>query len=351
VFVPPAVPVLVFPLNGASGILPPVTLQWRLSAGTSTYRVQLGTDSLFSTTIINDSTVVDTTLQIAALAGPVRYYWRVFARGTGGLSSPSAVRRFDVAGVPGVVTLVAPDSGAVLTGLQTTLRWRAVAPPVSGYWVEYASNAQFTGSIVDSTVTDTLLVTQQLQHGAQYWWRVRARNSQGSGPFSSVRTFVARFTLQIALAAGWNMVSLPVATAADSMKHVFPTSFTPYAFAFVPSQGYVQRHVLDVGTGYWAKFPAAGLQEVAGAPVTLDSIPVAAGWNIIGSISTTVDTATVATVPPGIRLSQFFGYSGSLAPVATLVPGKAYWVKVSTQGVMVLRQPSPPERSDARRSR
>jgi hypothetical protein len=351
VFIPPAVPLLVFPLNGASGILPPVTLQWRSSAGTSAYRVQLGTDSLFFTTIINDSTVVDTTLGIPALAGPARYYWRVFARGTGGLSAPSAVRRFDVAGVPGVVTLVAPDSGAVLTGLQTTLRWRAVAPPVSGYWVEYAANAQFTGSIVDSTVTDTLLVTQQLQHGLQYWWRVRARNSQGSGPFSSVRTFVARFTLQIALAAGWNMVSLPVATAADSMTQVFPSSFTPYAFAFVPQQGYAQRQVLDVGTGYWAKFPAGGLQEVAGAPVALDSIPLAAGWNMVGSISSTVDTAAVATVPPGIRLSQFFGYSGSLAPVAVLVPGKAYWVKVSTQGVLVLRRPSPPVRTDVRRSR
>jgi hypothetical protein len=338
-------------LNGASGILPPVRLQWRLSAGTSAYRVQLGSDSLFSTTIVDDSTVVDTTLQIASLPGPVRYYWRVYARSVGGYSSPSAVRRFDVAGAPAAVTLVSPDSGAVIPELQATLRWRVSAPPVSGYWVEYARNAQFTGSIIDSTFTDTLLVLQQLQHGAIYWWRVRARNPQGWGAFSSVRSFEAQFTLQVTLAAGWNMVSLPVETAEDSVVQVFPTSVTPYAFAFVPQQGYVQRQALDPGTGYWLKFPAGVIQEVAGAPVARDSIPVTAGWNMIGSISSQVDTATVMTIPPGIRVSNFFGYNGSLSSVAMLVPGKAYWVKVSGPGVLVLSQPALPVRTDRRRTR
>jgi len=344
VLLPPAIPALLFPLNGASGVLPPVALQWHPSAGATAYRVQLGTDSLFSTTIVDDSTVTDTTFQIALLSGPVRYYWRVVARGAGGSSTPSAVRRFDVAGVPGAVTLVAPDSGVVLAALQATLRWRAAAPPVSGYWVEYATDALFTGSIIDSTVTDTLLAVQGLQHGSTYWWRVRGRNSQGWGPFSTVRTFTVEYTLQVSLLAGWNMVSLPVATARDSVLQVFPTCFTPYAFAFVPQQGYAQRQVLGAGVGYWAKFPVAVVQDIAGSPVTLDSIPVAAGWNMIGSIATTLDTAMVVTVPAGIRLSPYFGYSGSLNPVSTLVPGKAYWVKVAAPGVIVLHQPPPPVR-------
>jgi hypothetical protein len=351
ILTPPAIPVLVFPLNGASGVLPPVGLQWRRSPGTSTYRVQLGLDSLFFTTLVDDSTVVDTTLLVSSLPGPARYYWRVSAKGVGGVSSPSTVRRFDVAGVPGTVTLVSPDPGAVIPALQVTLRWRHAAPPVSSYWVEVAQNPLFAGSIIDSTLTDTLLVFQPLQYGTQYWWRVRARNSQGWGLFSVVRSFEAQFILQVPLSAGWNMVSLPVLTLHDSLVEVYPTSIAPYAFAYTAPQGYVQRYVLQVGTGYWAKFPAGMLQAVGGAPVSPDSIPVAAGWNMIGSITFSVDTATVTSIPAGIRNSNFFGYNGALSSVATLDPGKAYWVKVSAPGVLILRQPAPQVRTDSRRTR
>lgn len=337
---PPAVPVPVSPADGATGVLPPVTLRWRASSGASAYRVQLAADSLFSAPILDDSTLADTTVQGGPLAGPVRYYWRVFSRGIAGSSAPSAVRRFDVVGVPAAVTLVAPDSGAVIAALQATLRWRTASPFADRYWLECAQNPLFTGGLVDSTLTDTLASVQQLQHGSVYWWRVRARNPQGWGPFSATRSFTAEFTLQVPLLAGWNMISLPVQTDADSLVEVYPSALSPHAFAFVPAQGYVLEYLLDAGRGYWAKFPAAGAQEVAGAPVALDSIAVGAGWNMIGSISVALDTALVVSVPPGIRTSPFFGYAGALAQVPTLEPGRAYWVKVSSPGVLVLREPA-----------
>jgi hypothetical protein len=349
VFTPPAVPVPVFPLNGASGILPPVVLLWRTSAGTTTYRVQLSPDSLFVTTLLDDSTVVDTMRTVSSLPGPARYFWRVFARGAGGSSSPSAVRRFDVAGAPGSVVLVAPDSGAIIPAEQVTLRWRTAVPPASAYWVELADNAQFTGSTVDSIHADTLVVFQPLQYGTRYWWRVRARNAQGWGTFSATRTFDSQFIRQVPLIAGWNMISLPVSTGEDSLLQVYPTSLAAHAFAFVPPQGYVQRYTLDAGTGYWAKFPSAVNQQVGGAPVTLDSIPVQAGWNMIGSITFPIDTASVVSVPPGIRISSFFGYTGALTPVPTLEPGKAYWVKAGAPGVLVLSQSGRQTRSAERR--
>jgi hypothetical protein len=93
------------------------------------------------------------------------------------------------------------------------------------------------------------------------------------------------------------------------------------------------------------------IQEVVGVPVALDSIPVVAGWNMIGSISSPVDTASVLSIPPGNRVSNFFGYNGSLSSVATLVPGKAYWVKVSAPGMLVLGPPAPPARGERRRVR
>jgi hypothetical protein len=57
---------------------------------------------------------------------------------------------------------------------------------------------------------------------------------------------------------------------------------------------------------------------------------------MIGSISYSVDTSTIITVPTGIRASQYFGYNGGYNPSPTIEPGMAYWVKATSAGRFVL---------------
>jgi hypothetical protein len=141
--------------------------------------------------------------------------------------------------------------------------------------------------------------------------------------------------------SGWNMISNPVNAANDSVVHLYPLSSLPYAFAFVPSVGYQQRYQLVPGTGYWGKFPGLGSSDVPGDYILLDSIDVAAGWNMIGAISLPVDTASVVEVPPGIISSVYFGYATGYAADSLLRPGKAYWVKASATGKLVLASNGP----------
>jgi hypothetical protein len=149
----------------------------------------------------------------------------------------------------------------------------------------------------------------------------------GADEFSSTTTLV-----NVSLAAGWNMISKPVTTAADSVRQLYPNAQFAYAFSFSGSGGYQQRFRMENGVGYWEKFNAPEVNGITGFPRPSDSVTVVAGWNMVGTVSGPVDTSTITSSPAGIRSSQWFGFSGGYAPAAVLTPGAAYWVKASAAG-------------------
>ncbi len=93
----PAPPVLVSPPDGATGVTVPVTFVWHLSATAVSYRLQVATDSLFTTIIYNDSTITDTTKTVSGLPQLALLFWRVSAKNPGGTSAYSAMWRFTTA--------------------------------------------------------------------------------------------------------------------------------------------------------------------------------------------------------------------------------------------------------------
>ncbi len=56
----PPVPLLASPANGATGQSSGINFLWHTSTGAQSYRLQVATDSLFSSLIVNDSTLTDT---------------------------------------------------------------------------------------------------------------------------------------------------------------------------------------------------------------------------------------------------------------------------------------------------
>jgi photosystem II stability/assembly factor-like uncharacterized protein len=136
------------------------------------------------------------------------------------------------------------------------------------------------------------------------------------------------------VAGGWEMVSLPVVVADSSRTTLFPTSSSA---AFSYEGGYAAKESLRTGSGYWVKFPAGQTVEVSGGNLVRDTVDMRANWNMIGSISVPVATADqVHPVTPLTVLSNYFGYSGGYALADTLMPGRAYWVKVDQGGKLVL---------------
>jgi hypothetical protein len=149
-------------------------------------------------------------------------------------------------------------------------------------------------------------------------------------------TAAGQFAVPVPVTVGWNMVSNPATVANDSVRVLLPLSSFPYAFAFTPGQGYQQIYRMNNGSGYWAKFPGALTQPIGGDPLLLDTIDVSTGWNMIGSISTAVDTAAVVQIPVGTVTSRYFRFNAGYSEAATILPGRGYWVKAAAPGKLVL---------------
>ncbi len=145
----------------------------------------------------------------------------------------------------------------------------------------------------------------------------------------------------VGVGSGWNMISNPVAAANDSVTQLYPTAAFPYAFAFNPAGGYVQQQTMSNGTGYWEKFASSGYAGLAGQLIASDTIPVQVGWNMIGSISFSMDTADILQVPSGIVASDYFGYSGAYFVATSIAPGAAYWVKANAAGSLIMNFAGP----------
>ncbi len=132
-----------------------------------------------------------------------------------------------------------------------------------------------------------------------------------------------------AMAQGWGLVSVPFGLQDYSSAAVFPgASSNLYAYI----GGYEARMVLENGTGYWVKYNAPATVPMIGTQMLSKTIDVAAGWNLIGSISAPIPVQSIEQDPPGNVTSQFFGYEGSYAGSGTIEPGRGYWVKVTEDG-------------------
>ncbi len=90
----PIPPVLVSPLTG-TGIIRNPLLVWQSSATATSYHVQVSTFSTFISVLI-DTTVADTTMQLAPLAAGTRCFWRVSAVNQYGAGDFSAAAAFVV---------------------------------------------------------------------------------------------------------------------------------------------------------------------------------------------------------------------------------------------------------------
>jgi len=115
-----------------------------------------------------------------------------------GTSTPSAIEHraaFELTladSIPAGVSPVTPADGATDVAIPPSLAWQPVAQ-AAGYRLEVASDVGFTQLVtaVDTDVTSLALDTV-LDPETTYWWRVRATNACGDGPFGPAYSFTTR---------------------------------------------------------------------------------------------------------------------------------------------------------------
>ena len=166
-------------------------LKWNAANYSDSYKLQVATDAGFSNLVVNESGLTGTTYNLSGLNYNQMYYWRV--RGTnvagdGPWSNAWSFQTLNVT-VPDQVTLNSPMDQATEIPSSTTLSWNPAANADS-YEIQVSKNAAFTNLITNqSGLTGLSYNLTGLDAATTYYWRVRASNSFGDGPWSVARSF------------------------------------------------------------------------------------------------------------------------------------------------------------------
>jgi len=118
--------------------------------------------------------------------------------------------------------------------------WTRSQPNITRYWFELSLDSLFNLTRVDSTGTDTTTVLYSLTWGATYYWRVRAGNADGWGPF----TITLRFTIS---STGISELETGVPTA-FALDQNYPNPFNPSTIIHfaLPKQTHVRLEVYSI---------------------------------------------------------------------------------------------------------
>jgi hypothetical protein len=187
--VAPSPPTLVSPPNNSTGLPLTDTLVWNASPGAASYRVQLATDSLFASLVVNDSTVTTTSRIVSGLINNTKYYWRVNAKNAAGTSNYSAIWNFmTIIAAPATPTLIAPANHSVVYSPNVLLDWSSVVTATS-YRVQLSIDSTFASVNFDTTTAVDSARTPALSNGVKYFWHVRAQNLGGNSSYSAFWDF------------------------------------------------------------------------------------------------------------------------------------------------------------------
>ncbi len=191
------------PVNALTGIAKDIPFTWQRPSLTTEYELEIAQDKDF---YIHVTTVTVTTSESTAFAlvGPgqpgnagvnfmpgVTYYWRI--RTTKPLYSRySASRHFSIepvtAVVPGIST---PANGGANISRNPSFSWEPIAGATE-YQFVLSDNISMTSPIIDVRITTTgFTMTQELDYGGTYFWRIRSIK-----PVTSAWSILANFTVE-----------------------------------------------------------------------------------------------------------------------------------------------------------
>jgi hypothetical protein len=216
---PPSPPLLASPANGSTAMPESVTVRWFGQEMVSSYHLQVATDPAFASGIIvNDSTLTDTARVVKGLNGQTEYSWRVRAGNMAGRGSFSAAYTFTT-GTPTAPLQVYPPPATPGLPINLTFVWNTV-PTATSYRLQLAIGGDYTTPAVDSSgITDTSALVTGLALNRIYYWRVRAVNAIGSGPWSNSSNFRTYTSVELT-----QMEGLP---SEFELSQNYPNPFNP----------------------------------------------------------------------------------------------------------------------------
>lgn len=181
------------PANGATGVSTTASLQWASVANSSGYHIQVSTDSNFTTTVVNDTTLAGTSYTPAGgiLSTNTKYYWRVRAKHNSGAGFYSDTRNFTTAlPAPSTPNLISPANNSIGQSVNPPLDWDS-AGSITTFRAQVSTDSLFASTNFDTTISHSNITVPngKLFANTKYYWRVMATGSGGSSNWSAVWNF------------------------------------------------------------------------------------------------------------------------------------------------------------------
>ncbi|MCK9281315.1 MAG: T9SS type A sorting domain-containing protein [Melioribacteraceae bacterium] len=239
---------------------------------------------------------------------------------------------------PAKPVLVSPANNSINQSASVQLKWRKTKYAAT-YELLMSEASDFATSVHTKTaITDTTYTAPAMSYSKTIYWKVRAVNSSGNSVYSDPFNFRTLFSKNVTIAAGWNMVSVPVTLANMTAISIYPDKVSNvYKF----SDGYLNETTLSIGIGYWVKYNIEKTINFIGSSSPTNKVAVKSGWNMIGVYDTPITVAQITTEPANSIATYFYSFTEGYIKATTLDPGKGYWIKVNADGNLVLPTGAP----------
>ncbi len=187
---PEAIPQLVSPAFGSSGIGQNPQLEWTTVKNADFCRLQVALDKNFNTVVVDTLVSIVSGLckvKEGVLENNTQYFWRTGAVNVAGAGQWSASWTFSVLNAPDSPQLLSPVNGAAGQSVTPTLIWQK-SNTAESYRLQISRDITFSDILHDInglTTNEYTLPGGLLANNAQYFWRVNASNAGGTVPWSN----------------------------------------------------------------------------------------------------------------------------------------------------------------------
>lgn len=187
---PPVPPTLVTPVYQATNVAVPVTFEWTPVENVTTYEVEIATANNFANPVYSN-TISGVTFNWIDAANNTQYFWRVRSVNGNG-NSEWVSRSFTTIPLPPAApVLVAPlNNSTDVDYVMPQLNWE-FSLGATGYYFEVSTVSTFETTVYYFYTPNGYhyIPSGTLSPFTQYFWRVKAENAAGFGPFSEIWNF------------------------------------------------------------------------------------------------------------------------------------------------------------------
>ncbi len=142
-------------------------------------------------------------------------------------------------------------------------------------------------------------------------------------------------SISVNIAAGWNMVGLPLNVVDNHYLTLFPSATEGTLYKFY--QTYIMLSNLYAGEGYWLYFEEENVTNIIGNEYYEITIQIEERWNLISGIASNVSLSEIDD-PDGLIVPEtcYHFENGLYSNIDTIEPGRSYWIFSNGFGLIYL---------------